>query len=126
MEESVSTKPVCELYYDKAGDLTMGVEQARAGGDSKFTKVGNVPVGTTFSYTIAYENNVLYVAIYGESAQTLSTYSLDAPASYFKAATTTRGISRAACAFSPLTFSTERRIESRLVLIHCPYRPKKW
>lgn len=91
MDDSVSTKPVCELYYNSNGDLTMGVEQTRSGGDEVFTVVGNVPVGTQFTYEIAFENNVLTVSINGGDAQELSTYSLDAPASYFKAGNYNQG-----------------------------------
>ena len=91
IDDSVSTKPVCELYYNSAGTLTMGVEQTRSGGDEIFTVVGSVPVGTVFSYEIIYESNVLSVSINGGSAQVLSTYSLDAPASYFKAGNYNQG-----------------------------------
>lgn len=91
IDDSVSTKPVCELYYSTAGELTMGVEQTRSGGDEVMTKIGNVPVGTTFSYEIIYESNVLSVSINGGAAKTLSTYSLDAPLSYFKAGNYNQG-----------------------------------
>jgi hypothetical protein len=91
IDDSVSTKPVCELYYNSGGDLTMGVEQTRSGGDSVFTVVGNVAVGSTFSYEIVYENNALSVAINGGKPQSLSTYQLDAPASYFKAGNYNQG-----------------------------------
>jgi hypothetical protein len=91
IDSSVSTKPVCELYYNTAGVLNMGVEQTRSGGDEVFTTVGTIAVGTTFSYEIVYESNVLSVSINGGDAQTLSTYSLDAPLSYFKAGNYNQG-----------------------------------
>jgi Alginate lyase len=91
IDDSVSTKPVCELYYNSDGDLTMGVEQTRSGGNEVFTVVGNVAVGSTFSYEIAYEKNALSVAINGGKAHTLSTYQLDAPPSYFKAGNYNQG-----------------------------------
>jgi hypothetical protein len=91
IDDSVSTKPVCELYYNKSGNLVMGVEETRAGGSSVFTTVGNVAVGTRFSYEIRYEKNVLSVGINGGSQKTLSTNSLDAPASYFKAGNYNQG-----------------------------------
>jgi hypothetical protein len=87
----VSSKPVCELYYNSAGTLTMGVEQTLSGGDEVFTVVGSVPVGTQFSYTIKYESNVLSVAINDGEDQVLSTYNLDAPLSYFKAGNYNQG-----------------------------------
>ena len=46
MDDSVSTKPVCELYYAANGDIAMGVEQTRAGGNEVLTIVGNVLLGT--------------------------------------------------------------------------------
>lgn len=84
IDDSVSSKPVCELYYNTAGVISMGVEQTRSGGNEVNTQIGTVSVGTAFSYEIRYEGNVLSVALNGGSFKTLSTYSLDAPASYFK------------------------------------------
>lgn len=84
IEESVSVRPVCELYYKDNGDLIMGVEQTRAGGNQKLTTVGNVPLNTTFSYEIRYEGGKLSVQINDEGFKTLSTYELDNPSSYFK------------------------------------------
>jgi Alginate lyase len=84
IDDSVSSKPVCELFYNSSGDISMGVEQTRSGGNEIRTSLGNVPVGTQFTYEIEYSGNVLKVAINGNFT-TLSTYSLDAPRSYFKA-----------------------------------------
>ncbi|KIK56590.1 polysaccharide lyase family 7 protein [Collybiopsis luxurians FD-317 M1] len=83
IDDSVSTKPVCELYYNQNGDISIGVEQTRSGGDEVFTNLGNIPIGTVFNYELEYSSNVLKVAINGEFT-TLSTFSLDAPTSYFK------------------------------------------
>ncbi|KAL1983782.1 hypothetical protein VTN96DRAFT_9868 [Rasamsonia emersonii] len=94
IDDSVSSKPVCELYYSQNGDLTMGVEQTRSGGNEVMTKVGNVPLNTQFSYEIRYESNVLSVSINGGAQQTLSTYQLDAPKSYFKAGNYNQGSSQ--------------------------------
>jgi hypothetical protein len=85
MDGSVSTKPVCELYYAQDGDIYIGVEETRAGEDEHFTYVGNVPIGTQFSYEIEYYDNQLKVALNGNFLPNLDTYSLDAPLSYFKA-----------------------------------------
>ncbi|KAG0652806.1 hypothetical protein D0Z07_0646 [Hyphodiscus hymeniophilus] len=84
IDESISTKPICELFYSSSGTISMGVEQTRSGGNEKVIQVGSIPVNTTFSYSIAYENNVLSVSINGGTAQILSTYRLNAPLSYFK------------------------------------------
>lgn len=89
--DSVSVRPICELYYSSKGDITLGVEQTRKGGNEKVLPVGNVPLGTKFSYTIAYESNKLSVSINGEAEKTFSTYSLDAPLSYFKAGNYNQG-----------------------------------
>lgn len=40
IDDSISTKPVCELYYSTSGTLSMGVEQTRSGGNEKVVKVG--------------------------------------------------------------------------------------
>jgi len=92
IDDSVSTKPVAELYYYSSGEIKMGVEQTRSGGNEILTTVGNVPVGTQFTYVIDYSNNVLSVSINGKKT-TLSTYSLDAPTSYFKAGNYNQGSS---------------------------------
>lgn len=84
IDDSISSKPVCELYYHDNGDLIMGVEQTTEGGNQKTTTVGNVPLATPFSFEIRYENNKLSVQVNNEGFQTLSTYELDGPDSYFK------------------------------------------
>ena len=85
IDDTISSKPVAELYYNSNGDLTMGVEQTRAGGNQIPTPAGNIPPGQVFTYEIRYESNVLSLVINGGSPQTFSTYQLNAPRSYFKA-----------------------------------------
>lgn len=84
IDDDISSKPVCELYYHDNGDLIMGVEQTADGGNQKTTTVGNVPLATPFSYEIRYESSELSVQVNDEGFQTLSTYELDGPDSYFK------------------------------------------
>jgi Alginate lyase len=85
MDPSASIRPVCELFYNSAGDIVIGVEQTRAGGNLKITDgIGHVPVGQKFSYQLAFENNVLSVKINDGKPKRLSTYSLDKPRSYFQ------------------------------------------
>jgi hypothetical protein len=91
IEDSVSSKPVAELYYNSEGKLTFGVEQTRAGGNEKLIPVTTIPLGTKFSYTIAYEKDELSVTINGGKKQVFSTYSLNAPMSYFKAGNYNQG-----------------------------------
>lgn len=63
IDNSISSKPVCELYYSSSGDLNMGVEQTRGGRDEKIMYIGNVPVDTPFSYSIAYESNIVWMRL---------------------------------------------------------------
>ncbi|KAK4154062.1 hypothetical protein C8A00DRAFT_33166 [Chaetomidium leptoderma] len=63
IDNTISSKPVAELYHSANGDLTMGV----------------------FTYEIRYESNVLSLLINGGSPHIYSTYQLGAPRSYFKA-----------------------------------------
>ncbi|KAG9231359.1 family 7 polysaccharide lyase [Amylocarpus encephaloides] len=91
IDDSISSKPVCELYYSKSGKLTMGVEKTRAGGSSVYTEVGNVPVGTKFSYAITYQGGKLGVSINGGAVKGLSQNELDNPNSYFKAGNYNQG-----------------------------------
>jgi hypothetical protein len=50
-----------------------------------------VPLGTKFSYMIAYEKGELSVTINGGKKQVFSTYSLNNPLSYFKAGNYNQG-----------------------------------
>jgi hypothetical protein len=84
IDDSISSKPVAELYYDSQGNLKMGVEQTRGGGNQLTFPVGNVPVGQRFTYEIRYENDVLSVGINGGSQIIMSTFQLNSPRSYFK------------------------------------------
>jgi hypothetical protein len=93
IDDNISSKPVCELYYSQNGDMTMGVEQTRSGGNEVMTHVGHVPLNTQFSYEIRYEGNKLSVGINGGAQQTLSTGQLNAPKSYFKAGNYNQGSS---------------------------------
>ncbi|KAJ3894530.1 family 7 polysaccharide lyase [Lentinula edodes] len=92
IDDSISSKPVCELYYNSNGDISIGVEQTRSGGDEVFTSLGNIPIGTVFTYELEYYTGLLKVAING-NFQTLDTYELDAPNSYFKVGNYNQGSS---------------------------------
>jgi hypothetical protein len=84
IDDSVSTKPVCELYYESNGDLRVGVEQSRTGGGQMPLTVGNVPVGQNFSYVLQYEQGALSVSINNGAPHNLDVSALDSPQSYFK------------------------------------------
>jgi hypothetical protein len=79
-----------------------GGRETRSGDDEVFTYLGNVAVGTQFSYEIEYYDNELKVAINGNFI-TLDTYSLDAPLSYFKAGNYNQGSSASDVHFYALT-----------------------
>jgi hypothetical protein len=51
-ENSGSTKPLLELFYYANGDITLAIEQTPAGGNEVPHTVGNVPLGTQWSYVI--------------------------------------------------------------------------
>lgn len=59
-----STKPLMELYYEPNGDLKVGVNRSPTDGQNE-TKIGNVPVGTKFSYQITISGGSLKVFING-------------------------------------------------------------
>ncbi|RHZ66750.1 polysaccharide lyase family 7 protein [Aspergillus thermomutatus] len=90
IDGSISTKPVCELYYSSKGDLTMGVNRCRTCGQNTF-KIGHIPVGQRFTYEIRYESNTLSVSINGQDFQKLDTFDLGSPDSYFKAGNYNQG-----------------------------------
>jgi alginate lyase len=59
-----STKPLMELYYETNGDLTVGLNGSPTSGQTE-TKIGNVSVGTKFSYQITVSGGTLMVHING-------------------------------------------------------------
>ncbi|KAH8887186.1 polysaccharide lyase family 7 protein [Thozetella sp. PMI_491] len=99
IDDSVSTKPVAELFYSSSGHIEMGVEQTRDGGNMVRFDIGDVPVGETFSYEIRYENNVLSVRLNGGGFVQLTTFSLGAPKSYFKVGNYLQGTSASSVHF---------------------------
>jgi len=108
IDEGDTSKPVGELYYSSQGDLHMGVEHTRNGsGGEHFTYVGNAAVGSTFSYEIRYENNILQVALNGGALHKLSTFELDAPLSYFKVGNYNQGDTPSEVHFFDITVSHE-------------------
>lgn len=84
IDDSISTKPVMELYYNSNGNLRVGVNTCKTC-SQKSTAIDNVPKGQRFTYEIRYENNKLSVSINGKAFKQLSTYDLNGPKSYFKA-----------------------------------------
>lgn len=84
VDDSLSKKPVAELFYNKAGVLTIGVSQIPDVSSLKMTEVGHVEVGKRFEYDLRYEGGNLTVQIDNEKKKVMSTGQLDSPNSYFK------------------------------------------
>ncbi|KAL7793738.1 polysaccharide lyase family 7 protein [Trichoderma ceciliae] len=79
---SAASKPLAEMYYSTKGDIVVGVKPD-ANSNQVVTKLGNVPVGTYFTYVMSYSNNVLSISINGKKT-TLSTFDWGSPNCYFK------------------------------------------
>lgn len=90
IDDSISTKPVCELYYGSSGKLEMGINTCTTCSQERFD-IGNVPVGQRFTYEIRYESDQLSVSIDGGDFQNLDTFDLDSPDGYFKAGNYNQG-----------------------------------
>ncbi|KAK5991151.1 hypothetical protein PT974_09429 [Cladobotryum mycophilum] len=83
IDDSISSKPVAELYVNQSGAVNMGVQTCRTCSQQR-TAIGNVTPGKQFSYEIRYEGGKLSVALNGGAFKGLSTYNLNSPNSYFK------------------------------------------
>lgn len=84
VDDSVSKKPVCELFVNAKGEVSMGVEQIPDESSLKVTKVGKVTIGKKFEYEIRYEGGKLSVGVDGGDMKVLGTGGLKSPKSYFK------------------------------------------
>lgn len=84
VDDSVSKKPVAELFINESGILTIGVSQIPNKSSLKMTEIGQVSIGEKFSYELRYEGGKLSVAINEEEPKVLGTGELDSPPSYFK------------------------------------------
>lgn len=81
-----STKPLLELFYFSTGSIAIGVEQSPAGSNEVRTTVGNVPLGTKWSYVIGLSGNAVTLVIDGGATQAFSmATSFDQENMYFKA-----------------------------------------
>jgi hypothetical protein len=81
-----STKPLLELYFYATGDIELGIEQTPAGGNEVNHPVGNVPLGTQWSYVIGLSGSTISLVIDGGAAQTFTMSStFDQEGMYFKA-----------------------------------------
>jgi hypothetical protein len=81
-----STKPLLELFYYSTGKIEMAIEQTPSGGNEVPTTVGNVPLGTKWTYEIRLSGNAISLVIDGGMTQTFSMSStFDQENMYFKA-----------------------------------------
>ncbi|MGH6655001.1 MAG: polysaccharide lyase family 7 protein, partial [Actinocrinis sp.] len=81
-----STKPLLELFYYADGNIEIGIEQTPAGGNEVLHYVGNVPLGTTWSYVIGLSGSTISLVLNGGAAQTWTASStFDGYGMYFKA-----------------------------------------
>src|SRR5882757_6249524 len=80
-----STKPLLELYYAPSGDITLGTENSPSGGQTRHP-VGNVPLGTQWSYVIAVSGgNTVKLTVNGTTTSYPIPSSFFAYHQYFKA-----------------------------------------
>ncbi|MFE8945264.1 polysaccharide lyase family 7 protein [Streptomyces sp. NPDC007856] len=80
-----STKPLLELYYHANGDIVLGTENSPSGGQTPHT-VGHVPVGRTWSYTIAVSGgNTVDLTVNGTTTHYGIPSSFQRYKQYFKA-----------------------------------------
>ncbi len=65
-----STKPLLELYYAPSGNITLGIENSPAGGQTRH-EVGNVPLNTQWSYVVSITGgNKINLQLNGGSTRT--------------------------------------------------------
>jgi hypothetical protein len=91
VDDSVSKKPVAELFINKSGTLTIGVSQIPDKSSLKMTEIGKVTIGEKFEYELRYENGELSIAINGGELRKMSTGQLKSPPCYFKAGNYNQG-----------------------------------
>ena len=91
VDDSVSKKPVAELFINKSGTLTIGVSQIPNQSSLKMTEIGSVKIGEKFEYELRYEKGELSVGINGGEMRKMSTGELKSPPSYFKAGNYNQG-----------------------------------
>ncbi|KAH7232028.1 hypothetical protein FSOLCH5_008711 [Fusarium solani] len=91
IDDSISTKPVMELYYNSKGEFTVGVQKCRTCNQARTGVLAKVPKGQRFHYEIRYEKNKLSVSINDSPYKELDTFDLNGPDSYFKAGNYNQG-----------------------------------
>lgn len=78
-------KPILELYYTHVGNIQYTVEQGPSGPSGPSEYLGNIPVGTTFSWELRYDAGVLSVGLNGVfTTVNYYNWSVDNPETYFQ------------------------------------------
>lgn len=91
IDDSISHKPVAELYLNSKGELNLGVQTCRTC-SQKRSPVTKLSSGKArFTYEIRYEKGKLSVGINGGAQKEFGTYDLNSPKSYFKAGNYNQG-----------------------------------
>ncbi|CEJ90883.1 hypothetical protein VHEMI06636 [[Torrubiella] hemipterigena] len=103
VDDSVSHKPVAELYLSHTGDLNFGVQECATNDcTQKREPAGKVGANSKFTYEIRYEHGNLSVSINGANFKQFSTHKLNNPKSYFKAGNYNQGTKASEVHFSQL------------------------
>lgn len=84
-QNSGSTKPLLELFYFKNGNVDMAIEQTPAGGNEVHHVVGNVKLGTKFSYVIGLNATTISMTLNGTTKTFALPSSFKGFTMYFKA-----------------------------------------
>ncbi|HEX3791678.1 MAG TPA: polysaccharide lyase family 7 protein [Pseudonocardiaceae bacterium] len=85
-DNSGSTKPLLELFYYSNGDIKMAIEQTPAGGNEIQYTVGNVPLGTPWSYVIGLSgSNTISLTLNGTKHTWALPSAFNGYTMYFKA-----------------------------------------
>ena len=79
-----STKPLLELYYRPNGDIYLGTENSPDGGQT-LHRVGNVPLGTRWTYLINVTGNQINLTVNGSRTSYSIPSSFNPYKQYFKA-----------------------------------------
>jgi hypothetical protein len=80
-----STKPLLELYYYSNGNIIAGLEKSPSGSQTT-TTIGNVPLGTKFTYTIQVSGDAVTIKLNNASPIALTaSSSFNEYGMYFKA-----------------------------------------
>jgi hypothetical protein len=84
-DDSGSTKPLLELFYYNNGNVVLAIEQTPAGGNEVLHTIGNVPVGTKWSYVISLTNSTIGMSLNGTNHTFTASSTFNGLPMYFKA-----------------------------------------